>query len=122
MSSVPAASPEMDRDMIDRHALDLASTFDHAAVRLVTIDGTAYGVVHAYNSSGMPNTPGSEAHRIELVTEDGDIVVTAFADSSHVVYWSDDWARVQDLKTAGVLTPRHGGPGTFGHVDYLVSE
>jgi hypothetical protein len=43
--------------------------------------------------------------------------VTLRADErDRVVMWASDWSRVHLLG----LEVRHGGPGTYGHTDYLL--
>ena len=48
--------------------------------------------------------------------------VTFKADARGRVYWSDGWERVGDARRAGILTHKHYGPETYGHVDYFVTR
>lgn len=52
--------------------------------------------------------------------ESGPIRVSAWG-PRNAIGWSDDWGRVHQLVTAGYAHAEHGGPGTYGHVDYCLS-
>jgi hypothetical protein len=56
---------------------------------------------------------------VTVIVWDG---VTFKADARGRVYWSDGWHRVEDARRAGILTHKHYGPETYGHVDYFVTR
>lgn len=52
--------------------------------------------------------------------DSGPVTVSASGPTLHVG-WCSDWCRIDDLKRAGYLVTRRGGPGTFGDVDWFVA-
>jgi hypothetical protein len=43
-----------------------------------------------------------------------------FNRGSGALGWASDWGRVHVLADQGHLRRSHGGPGTYGHVDYFL--
>lgn len=52
--------------------------------------------------------------------ERGPLTVSAYGPRNGIG-WCSDWARVYELVDAGHATTDHGGPGTYGHTDILLS-
>lgn len=49
----------------------------------------------------------------------GPLTVSAYG-PRNAIGWCSDWCRIHELKDAGYATTEHGGPGMYGHVDYLL--
>ena len=48
--------------------------------------------------------------------------VTFRANEQNRIYWMSDWCKCWEFKRRGIFRSVFGGPETFGHVDFYLTE